>query len=86
MPSGRARPRVMGLLMFKLSGNLDFFQDHEISHCSSVRNTRLIKTSMGIRWDVWADIYFNAQFDWDYETEPAQGAGNEDIRYMIGFG
>ncbi len=69
-----------------LTGDLDFFHNHQISHYLSGRNTTLIKTSTGIRWDVWADIYFNTQFDWDYETDPAQGADNEDIRYMIGLG
>mgnify|MGYP006294480973 CR=1 FL=1 len=69
-----------------LSGDLEFFHDHAVWHYLSGRSTTLIQTSTGFRWDVWADIYFNTQFDYDYETEPAQGAENEDIRYMIGLG
>ncbi len=69
-----------------LSGDLEFFHRHAVWHYISGRNTTLIQTSTGFRWDVWADIYFNTQFDYDYETDPAEGAENEDIRYMIGLG
>lgn len=69
-----------------LAGNLEFFHDHSLWAYVSGRDTTLIKTSTGFRWDVWADIYFNTQIDWDYETDPAQGAENEDIRYSVGLG
>ena len=69
-----------------LSGDLEFFHRHAVWHYISGRETTLLQTSTGFRWDVWADIYFNTQFDYDYETDPAQGAEKEDIRYMIGLG
>lgn len=69
-----------------LSGELLFFHRHSVWHYLSGRDTTLLQTSTGFRWDVWADIYFNTQFDYDYETDPAVGAENDDIRYMIGLG
>jgi hypothetical protein len=50
------------------------------------RDNTAIETSTGIRWDVWADIYMNVQVDYDFESEPASGTENEDIRYLLGFG
>ncbi|MBK1706467.1 DUF481 domain-containing protein [Halochromatium glycolicum] len=69
-----------------LGGDLEFFHDQSVWHYLSGRDTTLIQTSTGFRWDVWADIYFNTQFDWDYETDPARGAEKEDIQYMLGLG
>lgn len=69
-----------------LHGDLELFHRHAVWHYLSGRSTTLIQTSTGFRWDLWADIYLNTQFDYDYETDPARGAENEDIRYMIGLG
>jgi len=69
-----------------LDGDLEFFHDQSVFAYVVGRNNTAIETSTGIRWDVWADIYLNMQFDWDYESNPAAGAENEDRRYIIGLG
>lgn len=69
-----------------LGGDLEFFHDQNVWGYLSGRANTLIQTSTGVRWDVWGDLYFNTQFDWDYETDPAPGVENEDIRYMLGLG
>jgi putative salt-induced outer membrane protein YdiY len=69
-----------------LDGDLEFFHDQSVFAYVVGRDNTAIETSTGIRWDVWADIYLNMQFDWDYESNPAAGAENEDRRYIIGLG
>jgi len=69
-----------------LGGDMEFFHNQSVFAYLVGRSTTTIETSTGIRWDVWADIYLNMQFDWDFESNPATGAENEDIRYIIGLG
>jgi putative salt-induced outer membrane protein YdiY len=77
--SGRYRRQV-------LDGDLELFHDHSVFLYLTGRDNTAIETSTGIRWDVWADLYMNMQVDYDYETEPALGNENEDIRYLLGLG
>jgi putative salt-induced outer membrane protein YdiY len=69
-----------------LDGNLEFFHEQSVWDYLSGRANTLIQTSTGFRWDVWGDIYFNTQLDWDYETDPPQGVENQDIWYKVGLG
>lgn len=69
-----------------LDGDMEFFHDHSILSDIVGRSNTAIETSTGIRWDVWADIYLNMQVDWDYESNPAEGAENQDVRYSVGLG
>lgn len=69
-----------------LDGDLEFFHDHTLSVYVTGRDNELVLTSTGIRWDVWGDIYLNAQFDWNWESNPAAGRENEDVSYIIGVG
>lgn len=69
-----------------LAGNLEFFHEQRVWDYLSGRANTLIQTSTGFRWDVWGDIYFNTQLDWDYETDPPQGVENQDIWYKVGLG
>ena len=69
-----------------LDGDLEFFHDHTVSVYVTGRDNEIVLTSTGFRWDVWGDIYLNAQFDWNWESNPAAGRENEDISYILGFG
>lgn len=69
-----------------LGGDLAFFHNHRLWSYINGRTNTVADTSTGIRWDVWADIYLNAQFDWDWESDPAAGNEQEDITYAIGIG
>lgn len=69
-----------------LDGDLEFFHDHTLSMYVTGRDNEIVLTSTGIRWDVWGDIYLNAQFDWNWESNPAAGRENEDISYILGIG
>jgi putative salt-induced outer membrane protein YdiY len=69
-----------------LDGDLEFVHDHTVSVYVTGRDNEVVLTSTGIRWDVWGDIYLNAQFDWNWESNPAAGRENEDVSYLLGFG
>lgn len=69
-----------------LDGDLEFFHDHTVSVYVTGRDNEVVLTSTGIRWDVWGDIYLNAQFDWNWESNPAAGRENEDVGYILGVG
>lgn len=69
-----------------LDGDLEFFHDHTVSVYVTGRENEIVLTSTGFRWDVWGDIYLNAQFNWNWESNPASGQENEDISYILGFG
>ena len=67
-------------------GDFEFFHNHDLSTYLSGRDNNVVQTSTGIRWDVWGDLYLNAQFDWNWESDPAAGSENEDISYVLGVG
>lgn len=67
-------------------GDLEFFHEHTMSVYVSGRDNEVVLTSTGVRWDVWGDIYLNAQFDWNWESNPAAGRENEDASYILGVG
>ena len=67
-------------------GDIEFYHEHRIWSYLTGRDNNAVETVTGFRWDVWNDVYLNAQFDWDWESDPAQGADKTDTRYLIGFG
>lgn len=69
-----------------LGGDLEFFHNHRLWVYLTGRTNKVVDTSTGIRWDVWGDIYMNAQIDWDWESDPAAGNEQEDITYALGIG
>lgn len=69
-----------------LKGDLEFFHDQKVWHYVAGRENTVVETRTGIRWDLWRDIYMNAQVNWDWEAEPAAGAEKEDVTYALGVG
>ncbi|NDY96802.1 DUF481 domain-containing protein [Wenzhouxiangella limi] len=69
-----------------LDGDLAFFHNQRLLVYLTGRTNKLADTSTGIRWDVWGDIYLNAQIDWNWESEPAAGKAQEDVTYALGLG
>lgn len=66
--------------------DLEFFHRHRLLVYVTGRTNRLADTSTGLRWDVWGDVYLNAQIDWDWESNPATGNEQEDVTYAVGIG
>lgn len=69
-----------------VTSDLEFFHDHRLSVYLTGRTNRIADTSTGIRWDVWRDIYLNAQLDWNWESDPALGNEQSDLTYALGIG
>lgn len=69
-----------------LSGDLEFFHLHRFFHYLTGRENNVLDTETGIRWDLWDDVYLNAQVNWDWESDPAAGNEKEDVTYSLGFG
>ena len=69
-----------------VTSDLEFFHDHSLSVYLTGRTNRIADTSTGIRWDVWRDIYLNAQLDWNWESDPAIGNEQADLTYALGVG
>lgn len=69
-----------------LTNDLEFFHNHRLSVYLTGRDNRIADTSTGIRWDVWRDIYLNAQLNWNWESDPAAGNEKTDLTYALGVG
>lgn len=69
-----------------VTGDLEFFHDHRFLTYLTGRSNRIADTSTGIRWDVWRDIYLNAQLNWNWESNPASGNESIDLTYALGIG
>jgi len=69
-----------------------FGDDLEVYHNNSLnwnitgRTNAVIKTVTGLRYEITDLLYLNTSLDFDYETEPAGEAENEDLALVIGLG
>jgi putative salt-induced outer membrane protein YdiY len=66
--------------------DLEFFHNHNIYRNLQGRRNTVFTSQTGIRYDITDDIYLNLQTNYDYDTEPADGAENDDLAFLIGAG
>jgi hypothetical protein len=69
-----------------LGGDLSFFHNDSITYQLYDVNNTILKTNTGFRYDIIADVYASLSLRYDYETDPAAGAENEDTTLVIGVG
>ncbi|MDJ0909757.1 MAG: DUF481 domain-containing protein [Woeseiaceae bacterium] len=69
-----------------ITSDLEFFHDHGVLHYLTGRTNTVADTTTGFRWEVWGDVYMNAQIDWNWESDPAPGQEQEDLTYALGIG
>ncbi len=69
-----------------ITGDFEFFHDHGVLYYLTGRSNTVADTSTGFRWEVWGDVYMNAQLDWNWESDPAPGQQQEDLTYALGIG
>ena len=67
-------------------GDLEFFHNQNLNYQFFGDNNAILKTNTGFRYDIFKDIYASVSLRYDYETEPAEGAENEDTTLAIGIG
>jgi hypothetical protein len=67
-------------------GDIAFYHDHKINQQFFGVDNLIFKSNTGFRFDLIDDIYANVSLRYDYETEPAEGAENEDTTFVFGIG
>ena len=69
-----------------------FNEDLEIYHNDSItryidgRDNTIFKSTTGLRYEITDLLYANFSIDYDYETQPAATATNEDLAMLFGLG
>jgi len=69
-----------------LGGDLSFFHNDTITYQLYDVNNTILKTNTGFRYDIIDDVYASVSLRYDYETDPALGAENDDTTLVIGVG
>jgi putative salt-induced outer membrane protein YdiY len=67
----------------ELLSDLDIFHNQEIT---SGQSNTFVKTSTGVNYEISDLLYTSFSVDFDYESDPALGAENEDLSLLLGFG
>ena len=68
------------------SEKLEIYHNDSIVYYVSGRSNTIFKTSTGLRYEIKDLLYANFSVDFDYETEPAATATNEDVAVLFGLG
>ncbi len=69
-----------------LATKMAFFHYHTLNQQFYGNDNLIFKSNTGFRYDIFADIYANVAFRYDYETEPAAGASKDDTTLVVGIG
>ncbi|MEM9333374.1 MAG: DUF481 domain-containing protein [Pseudomonadota bacterium] len=69
-----------------VTSDLEFFHDHLVLSNLDGRDNLVADTETGIRWEIWSDVFFNVQLNWNWESDPALGNEQEDLTYALGLG
>jgi hypothetical protein len=69
-----------------LGGDLSFFHNDTLTYQLYDVNNTILKTNTGFRYDIIDGVYTSVSLRYDYETDPAAGAENEDTTLVIGVG
>ena len=67
-------------------GDFAFYHNHNINYQLYGNENMIFKSNTGVQFDLIEDIYAKISLRYDYETEPAEGAQNEDTTFAIGIG
>ena len=65
--------------------DLELYHDDTINAYVTGRTNTVYKTVTGLRYEFGDLLYFNTSLVFDYETEPLEGAANEDLSCVVGL-
>jgi putative salt-induced outer membrane protein YdiY len=71
---------------YRLIDDLTIFHDHTGSTTISGRSNDVFQSSTGVRYEITDLLYFNLQFDFDHESNPADGVDKTDTTTLLGMG
>lgn len=69
-----------------LEDRLKFFHNHEGLVSFEDFSDVLVRSQTGFKLPIYQGLELLAQFDFDYDTKPAEGKKNSDTQYIIGAG
>ena len=69
-----------------VGGDLNIYHNHNYSTAISGRDNDVLKTTTGLRYSITDLLYANFEVVYDYETNPAADAQNEDLSVVVGLG
>ena len=69
-----------------LNGDLQFFHDQNLLKNLEGRKNLVFYSQTGFRYEINEDIYLNFQANYDYDSQPAGDAKEEDLTFIIGAG
>ena len=67
-----------------LNGDLQFFHDQNLLEELKGRKNLVFYSQTGFRYEINEDIYLNFQANYDYDSQPAGNAKEEDLTFIIG--
>jgi hypothetical protein len=65
---------------------MDFFHTQNFTRQLYGEDNTIFKTNIGVRFDIYDGMYASISLRYDYETEPAAGASNDDSTLAMGIG
>lgn len=69
-----------------MDGDFAFFHNHNIAQQFFGEDNLIFKSNTGFNFDIINDVYANISLRYDYETDPPDGAENEDTTFVVGIG
>lgn len=71
---------------YRLIADLTVFHDHSATTNVSGRSNEVFQSQTGVRYEITDLLYINFQFDFDHESNPAEGALETDTTTVLGMG
>jgi len=66
--------------------DLEVYHNHTINWYLTGRTNTVVKTVTGLRYEITDLLYLNTSLDFDWESDPAGTAKNEDLALVVGLG
>ena len=69
-----------------LKDDLELYHNHSVNSAFSGNTNTIFKTTTGLRFEITDLLYWTVSLDYNYETDPASDADNEDLSLLLGLG
>jgi putative salt-induced outer membrane protein YdiY len=69
-----------------LGDDLEIYHNNTLQWYVTGRTNTVVKTVTGVRYEITDLLYLNTSLDFDWESDPAGEAENEDLALVIGLG
>jgi len=69
-----------------IGGKMSLYHDDNITYQFYGENNMIFKSNTGLRFDIYKNVYLTTSLRYDYETEPAPGASEDDLTFAVGVG